>query len=73
MRAVPAPSPMPSPTACRLLPGGAAPSPPPLPRVAAGLDFGTSGARLCVIDRRERCLFESSLRYAHARRQGCRD
>ncbi len=64
---------MPSPTACRLLPRGAAPSPPPLPRVAAGLDFGTSGARLCVIDRRERCLFESSLRYAHARRQGCRD
>ncbi len=42
-------------------------------RVAAGLDFGTSGARLCVIDRRQRRLFESAIRYPHARRQDCGD
>ena len=66
----------------------AAPTPPMLPpparsgipvrqgalaRVAAGLDFGTSGARVCVIDRRERCLFEAAARYADARSQGCAD
>lgn len=44
-----------------------------LPRVAAGLDFGTSGARLCLIDRRERCLFEAATDYADARAQDCAD
>ncbi|WP_018914625.1 FGGY-family carbohydrate kinase [Thiomonas sp. FB-6] len=42
-----------------------------LARVAAGLDFGTSGARLCVIDRRQRRLFETACHYADARAQGC--
>ncbi len=81
MRALPAPPPMPRPSASRTPcrpPGfparrGTPPRHPALARVAAGLDFGTSGARVCVIDRRQRCLFESSIRYPQAREQGCGD
>ena len=42
-----------------------------LPRLAAGLDFGTSGARVCVVDRREHCVFEAAVAYARPREQGC--
>lgn len=42
-----------------------------LARFAAGLDFGTSGARVCVIDRRERCLFEASRAWADPRQASC--
>lgn len=44
-----------------------------LPRLAAGLDFGTSGARVCVIDRRERRLFEASWAWPRPQQQGCDD
>lgn len=44
-----------------------------LPRLAVGLDFGTSGARLCVIDRREQCLFETACAWPDAHAQRCAD
>ncbi len=47
------------------------PGPGALPRLAAGLDFGTSGARVCVVDRREHCVFEAAVAYARPREQGC--